>query len=105
MMMVADSAPTRTGLADLSVSYSHANYKTTQPSRKSLLHFAVRYFIGAREEPKNGIREFMNAICRGNHQVQNEATAAGVICTHLFAVYPCLNVGTFLAPLGSKSER
>lgn len=98
MMLVENCARTRTGLAELSVGYSHANYKTTQPSRKSLLHFDVRYFISAREERKNGIRELKNAICRGNHQVQNEAVAAGIICRHLFAAYPCLNVGTFLTP-------
>jgi len=40
MTVVENCAPTRTGQADLSVSYSHANYKTTQRSRKSPFHFA-----------------------------------------------------------------
>src|SRR5690242_2775742 len=39
-MMAENSARTRTGLAGLSVSYSHAHYKTTQRSRKSVFDFA-----------------------------------------------------------------
>jgi len=40
-VMVTNPGRTRRGRDDLSVSYSHANYKTTQPSRKSPFYFVM----------------------------------------------------------------
>ena len=42
MMVTEDPAAAPKGLVDLSLSYSHANYKAHLSSRKSVLHFDRR---------------------------------------------------------------
>jgi hypothetical protein len=88
MTMVENCAPTRTGLADLSVSYSHAKYKTTQRSRKSPFHFAKRQSVKSCEEPKI---EDENAATRksgGNPRVPIGGGARRGVANDLFDVYP-----------------